>query len=185
MDRVTEVPDSVLSIPKHNRCGIVGLLSSWSSVPMSQFWVANLWFPKNGEWRDCLYACILTIASARYRPHWAAEMLIARNTDASGTGDPLTLGPNPISPTSSPKVHQCSTTPLRRSVQSSGSCTAGPILQYSPNLSCWEQSPGPISNFLESGGEGERTIGTYTRFPSTTSMKSSTVASAWWIETWH
>jgi hypothetical protein len=37
MDRITEMSDSVLSISEHNRCGIVGLLSSRSSVSMSQF----------------------------------------------------------------------------------------------------------------------------------------------------
>ena len=37
MDRITEMSDRVLSIPQHNRCGIVGLLSPRSSVSISQF----------------------------------------------------------------------------------------------------------------------------------------------------
>jgi hypothetical protein len=37
VNRITEMSDCVLSISEHNRCGIVGLLSSRSSVSMSQF----------------------------------------------------------------------------------------------------------------------------------------------------
>lgn len=86
----------------------------------------------NGAFRLSLSLHLLSIVkvlllegpdSAPIRPNM-------KETATPGTENKLTLAPNPIYPTWSPKVHRCSTIPLRISVQSSGSYKASPVPLY-------------------------------------------------------